>query len=814
MLSKMSKKLKPLLVLLFLSSAVVIVCLFMNYRLRILFDRIVEYQVKENAIALSDLFSEKLSAEFNELKRIAALVESGTSPEFAKAVNHVNKNGDVELGIFNIHDIPYLSPEILNSFRGWDSLGYNNASGLTFSVPIYKGRNVGSVLYRKYTPLKLNENFSLKCYGDHGIACVVKSDGEVVIPFKSYLSPLLDVYDSAEIRKAFIPLRNKMISSSAAVVHFKYLNKGYYLFESEVINSDFRILGLIDEEFVNKGFNSIQGALLWVFGILFVFIAVGMFIVMDTEEKSKLATNEKKAAIEESKAKGSFLASMSHEIRTPLNAIVGMNDIVLRETKEANIKEYAGQIKKSSDTLLSIINDVLDFSKIESGKMEIHNASYHLLALINDVSMMIKEKAKAKNLQFKEDIDYDLPDELFGDEIRIKQILINILNNAVKYTEHGTVTLRIFGEREFDEINMHILVKDTGIGIEKENIPFLFNSYSRADENRNKYIEGTGLGLAIVKQLVNLMDGQVQVRSVYGVGSEFEVIVPQKIIGDKNMQEMGSLKVLSKEHDLNFIAPDAQIVVVDDNEVNLLVAEKLLATMKVQTHSFKDPATALGYLKVQKADIILLDDIMPGMNGVELLTKLKEDDCVNKHTLSVALTANAMAGSREKYLSAGFDSYLSKPVSLQALKKVIHGLLPQNLIQDVPAEEFALEEEEFSVKKNIDEKLGLSYCAGSLDIYRTIAEKYIDVAPAKRQCILDALEGKNWNDLLIEVHALKSSSLSIGAKQLSEDAKAMELVLKEIVNDLNVENNVSFVENNIEALMSLYDSVVEEAGKI
>ncbi|MCR5763800.1 MAG: response regulator [Treponema sp.] len=808
------KKLKLMIAVALLSMVVIMFCLFMSYKIRNLFEKSVEFQVKESAVSIAELFSEKINSEFEELKRIVSMTESNGSIINDQTFKFMNEDDDIEVGIFRIKDNLYLPPEILNSFRGWDSIGYSKLHGLTFSVPVYSGNNVSSVLYRKYSVSKLNEIFSVRCQGDNGIACVIKSDGETVIPFKNQNSPLIEVYNSEAINKAFVSIRDKMVVSSSAVEHFKYLKKGYYLFESEINDSDFRILGLIEEDFVFKGFESIQGVLLWVFGMLFVFIVAGTFMVMDTEEKSKLAASEKNAALAQSEAKGSFLASMSHEIRTPLNAILGMNDIVIRETKERNIKEYAEQIKRSSETLLSIINDVLDFSKIESGKMEIRNASYHLLGLINDISMMMTEKVKQKNLTFKTEIDYDLPDELLGDEIRVKQILINLLNNAIKYTEYGSVQLRIFGEREYDEIYLHIVVHDTGIGIEKESIPFLFNSFSRADEERNKYIEGTGLGLAIVKQLIDLMDGKISVRSVYGVGSEFEAVIPQKVLSSKNMKESTSLKLDYSDNDRLFIAPDAHVAVVDDNEVNLLVAEKLLATMKVQTHCFKDPVVALGFLKTQKVDIMLLDDIMPSMNGVDLLKNVKVPESANEHTAAVALTANAMAGSREKYLKSGFDSYISKPVSLQVLRSAIRDLLPQRFIQEVSSESSVQEEVLDAAAKHVDESLGLSYCAGSRDIYKTIISKYVDVAPSKKQRICDALETKDWNDLMIEIHALKSSSMSIGARKLSDDAKQMELVLKDIVNELNVENNISYVENNIETLIGLYDNVVTEASRI
>lgn len=793
--------------------AIVIVGLFINFRIKSVFNKIIEYQVEEKALSVSELFSEKLFGEFYELKHISAILQDENNLQLFYNLLKLNLEEGVTLGLLNVGDEDTLNPAVLNSFRGFDSINYSDDRDLIFSVPVYKDGNVCSVLYRKYSFPVVEEKFSINGYGNNGIICVVKSNGEVVIPFKNQDDHLIEMYNSEEIQNVFLSIRNKMLFSSAAAVHFQYKKSRYYLFEAEILNSDFRIQGVVTENSVSRGVNTLQALIIWIFGLLFAFMTVGIFVILSLHKKSEETDNEKNEAIAKSEAKGSFLANMSHEIRTPLNAIIGMNAVVLRESSDTKIKEYAGQIERSSETLLSIINDVLDFSKIESGKMEIRNAPYHFLSVINDTSMIVSEKIKQKNLSFKVDVDYKLPDELMGDEIRVKQILINLLNNAIKYTERGIVSLRIFGEREYDEVYLHLVIKDTGIGIKKTSIPFLFNSFSRADEERNKYIEGTGLGLAIVKQLVDMMDGTVNVRSAYGVGSEFEVVIPQKILGDKSMKDAGSLNVSKKKDELNFIAPDATVVIVDDNEVNLLVTEKLLSPTCIKTKSFSNPLYALEYLKEHKVDLMLFDDLMPEMSGVELLKNLKMYGSVNAETPSVALTANAMAGSREKYLAAGFDSYLSKPMSLQSLMRAIHNLLPNDFIKD-NYESSSNDDAVSADTKNIDTSLGLSYCAGSTDIYKTIVHKYVEVADSKKQRMTDALDSNNWNDLLIEVHALKSSSLSIGAKKLSDDALEMELVLKDVNNGLNIEDNLSFVHNNINKLIALYDSVVREAEKI
>ena len=381
-------------------------------------------------------------------------------------------------------------------------------------------------------------------------------------------------------------------------------------------------------------------------------------------------------------AKSAFLANMSHEIRTPINAILGLNTMTLRECSDPQIREYAMEIEQAGQTLLSLINDILDISKVESGKMEIVPVEYDLSSIINDTINMMSFKAKAKNLELKADIDKNLPHRLYGDDVRIRQILVNLLSNAVKYTDQGCVKLRVTGEIDGDNAILHYSVSDTGIGIKKEDMERLFAKYERLDTVRNRNVEGTGLGMAITTRLLQLMNSKLDVESTYGVGSTFSFVLTQKIIdkapiGDINRRFDVTEKADSS--DIRFIAPDAKLLVVDDNKTNRMVFKKLLQRLKVQVDEAESGLVCLNMSSEKKYDIIFLDHMMPEMDGLETLEKMRKIAmCPNIKTPVIALTANAISGSREFYLEAGFDDYISKPIEPKKLEKLIYGLLPED----------------------------------------------------------------------------------------------------------------------------------------
>ena len=411
-----------------------------------------------------------------------------------------------------------------------------------------------------------------------------------------------------------------------------------------------------------------------------------MFLNRMYEEENALTQQQKKEIEELNRAENHFFSSMSHEIRTPINTIIGLNEIILREDISEEVAENARNIQGASKLLLSLINDILDISKIKSGKMEIVNVSYETGALFSEIVNMIWIKAKEKGLEFKLHVDSSIPSMLCGDEVRIKQILINLLNNAVKYTSEGTVTLSVRCERQsVNRVRVWYSVEDTGQGVKKENIPYIFNAFRRVDEEKNRYIEGTGLGLSIVKQLVELMGGEISVNSVYTKGSIFIVMLDQDIV-DEN--ELGTFTLASRAkvhegeaYQQSFEAPDAHILVVDDNDMNRIVVTKLLAKTKVQIDTADSGAECLRLTQDHHYDCILMDHMMPEMSGIECLHALRVQPAgLCQNVPVVALTANAGSDNQLLYRKEGFSGYLAKPVSGALLEAAVLSLLPKELV--------------------------------------------------------------------------------------------------------------------------------------
>lgn len=413
---------------------------------------------------------------------------------------------------------------------------------------------------------------------------------------------------------------------------------------------------------------------------------------MDELERTRReAEKAKEKALEASMAKSNFLANMSHEIRTPINSILGMDEMLLRETLDERQRVYAKNIQSAGNSLLSIINDILDFSKIESGNMDIISVEYELENLLRDCYNMIYMRASEKGLEVRFHGDARIPKVLYGDEVRVRQIITNILNNAVKYTEQGYVELQVnYRETGTEKIELQIAVKDSGIGISPENKKYLFSSFKRLDEERNRHIEGTGLGLAITKQLLDQMDGAVWVESEVGKGSTFFIVLPQSVVSREPIGDFFShiqnYTAVKEEYKEVFRAPDAKLLVVDDVRMNLQVVKGLLRDTKVQITLAESGEEALELVEKDTYDLILMDHMMPKMDGIETLKKIREGNHLNQQIPVVVLTANAIAGEKEKYLEAGFVDYLSKPVRGEELEKMVMKYLPQKLIETVKVE--------------------------------------------------------------------------------------------------------------------------------
>ena len=475
------------------------------------------------------------------------------------------------------------------------------------------------------------------------------------------------------------------------------------------------------------------------FFIIQLFLGISIIITKRRETISGIRMEEQKKQMAElMESQNRFFSSMSHEIRTPVNTIIGLNEMILRENVSEEVAEDAENVQSAGRILLHLVNDILDMSKFESGEMELSPVVYRSDEMLSELAGMFLGRADQKGLIFHVNVSPDLPRELEGDDVRIKQILINVLGNAFKYTSEGSVTMSVEkGETEGDNVDIIFSVSDTGMGIKKESIPYLFNAFKRVDENSNRQIEGTGLGLSIVKQFVDLMGGKITVNSVYTLGTTFIIKIPQRIVGNGTVGEI-NLSSRSGIRDRQnyrkkFEAPEARVLIVDDNASNRLVAEKLLRDTKIQTDTASSGAEALRATLEKHYNVILMDDLMPEMSGVETLNKIRvQVGGFCKESKIVALTANAESGSRNYYEKAGFDGYISKPMNGYELENEVAKLLPGELIHSTGDNEEILKDT-MSWMNRVKKRKHIKIATESVaDLPRDLIEKYeIDILPHK-----------------------------------------------------------------------------------
>lgn len=624
-------------------------------------------------------------------------------------------------------------------------------------------------------------------------------------------------------------LGNKIIKQLAKVkdsyFEIDHDDKHYFVYDAE-FQGDWHCISVHDATTIFGSLSNILVATILI--VITIVITLGLIVAVSGRRRV-IAEH----AVASNEAKSAFLSNMSHEIRTPINAILGMNEMIIRESDDNNIISYSESVKTAGNTLLGIVNDILDFSKIEAGRMEILPVNYRLSSVLSYPVNMIKSRALEKGLQLKIDFDREIPGVLYGDEVRIKQIITNILINAVKYTERGSITFSVSYKRIEDDpenIMLNVSVKDTGIGIKEEDITKLFSEFERLEEKRNRNIEGTGLGMNITQHLLEKMGSTLKVESVYGEGSVFSFSLKQKVVSS---EPLGDYEKFSEEnfkervsYRVRFRAPQAQILAVDDNPMNLMVFTGFLKQTKINIDTAERGAEGLELTSKRKYDIIFLDHMMPDKDGIETLHELKEEkDNPNVNTPVVCLTANAIAGARGKYLSEGFDDYLTKPIDYKKLDEMLLKYLPEDKIESIPedtAEEIILSDghvpEELKELKNfklIDIETGIGN-SGTPDAYMPLLKIFYESIDEKQTELENFYNEGDLKNYTIKVHALKSSARIIGATGFGEEAQALENAAKAGNTEYLRKNHPEFIKKFLsfrEPLKKLFEKDKEEQSK-
>ncbi len=514
------------------------------------------------------------------------------------------------------------------------------------------------------------------------------------------------------------------------------------------------------------------------------------------EQKNEELNDAKKVARKAEEARDIFLAKMSHELRTPINTILGINELIIRESQDETIKEYALDIKQAGNILLALVSDILDFSKLDAGQMQITEGIYDISSLLNDLINGISLQLRRKKLDLALDIAKDIPYKLMGDEIHIRQIISNLLSNAVKYTEKGRVTLHLgWKQLENDTIEIDVIVKDTGIGIKEKDMPKLFNAFQRMDSTARSKGRRTGLGLAITKRLVEMMGGSLEVQSVYSKGSAFSFKLVQKVVdkaplGDFEKQYKESCRSM-ENYKQKFIAPLGRILIVDDNAMNLAVAQGLLKQTRLQIDVAGSGEECLELIKRKTYHLICLDHMMPVMDGVQTLHAIRAMEGNPSQDIPViALTANAVPGARELYLNEGFQDYLTKPIDSDKFENMLIEYLPDNVVYLTPDQDMEREYEKedaemaLSVKESqlymigFNIRSGLKYMGGDRALYGRVLHDFHAILKEKEEALREFLQKGDMPGYAIIVHSLKGNARNVGADDLADEAFVLEKMSK------------------------------------
>ncbi|HAL03409.1 MAG TPA: hypothetical protein DCP07_08620 [Lachnospiraceae bacterium] len=557
--------------------------------------------------------------------------------------------------------------------------------------------------------------------------------------------------------------------------------------------------------------------------MMYAFSCVALlFIVVGVEKYRKKMEEKNEIAREALEAKSNFLANMSHEIRTPMNAIYGMAELLAEGDFKPKEKEYISTIKRSSENLLSIINEILDFSKVDSGKMNLDHEPYDFNSLVQDVVSIIEFRLRDKNIKLVTNIDDNVPKELIGDENKIRQILINLLNNACKFTNRGTITLQINWEFESDNKGtFHIDVIDTGIGISQENITKLFTAFGQLNTKKNRNVEGTGLGLAICKKFLNLMGGSISVKSKLKEGSTFTVTIPQSVYDaspSKYKENCGEVLNNLDTFRIDFSAPSANVLIVDDNKVNRQVAGELCKLFGIEADMAESGQDAIDKVErhLKNYDLIFMDHMMPFMDGVEATKIIRnlEGDYPKKLPI-IALTANAVNGAHKQFLNSGMNDYLAKPIKIQQLNDMLRKWIPAKklfapgtTLADIAKEEpdysLMTKEEILESLEGIDIITGIKNCAGSKDVYYDLLQTYATSNLATT--LTRYFEAEDLANYAVTAHSIKGASKNIGAHDIADKAYSLERA--------GERGDIHYIWDNHDELIEEYTALLKKLRKI
>ncbi len=538
-----------------------------------------------------------------------------------------------------------------------------------------------------------------------------------------------------------------------------------------------------------------------------------IFDVTETRNYIEEIKRVREEAERANQAKSEFLANMSHEIRTPMNAVMGLSDIIMEESRGRKVYGYACDIKAASQNLLAIINDILDLSKVEAGKMELIPQEYYLKGVVDEVVNMMHVAATQRGLLLKCEFSGDIPCKYYGDDTRIKQILINIMNNAVKFTKEGSVKIFVGGYpgSADDMENLVFRIQDTGIGIKQENLEKIFEDFKQVDSGRNRGVEGTGLGLSITRHFIQMMKGSIEVESVYGEGSTFIVTLPQKIVDYRTLDEMPEVPKQVSDQEEAFVVEGYKVLVVDDNLINRKVATGFLKTYGFDLFEAESGPEAIRMVRSQKFNLIFMDHMMPEMDGIEATRIIREECGENgRSPVIIALTANAMAGVREKFLNSGFQDFIPKPLDRKPLNEVLSRWIPNELKQPVKRDSGAVAFQpgiSFSdiYIDGIDIEEAKKHHTGQVEDYLSLLELYCLDGKRKHSCLTELLGQENYKDYGIEVHGLKSASANIGAMELSTQAREQE--------EAATRGDTDFIKRHSPELLLSYDWQIKAIQK-